>query len=190
MIYLVSGSPRIGKSTMAKKLAEAIKARVVSTDELEDPNQEDLVIFHSDAEKNTMTSSERVEAIIKEAKPIIPTIENIIKQAINDHQDIVIEGVHLFPSYVSDFLKKFGEDKIKAIFIGSADVKLILQGMTQNTSPNDWPKDFNKDALRQIALFTKAFSDYLRDECKKYNLLYKERSGDFRKDVTEIVDWV
>jgi hypothetical protein len=93
----------------------------------------------------------------------------------------------LFPAYVSDFIKKFGKDNIKAIFIGSTNIDLILQGMAQNTSPNDWPRDFNQDVLRQIALFAEAFSDYLRGECEKHNLLYKERSGDFERDGVEVV---
>jgi hypothetical protein len=93
----------------------------------------------------------------------------------------------LFPSYVDKFVKKFGKEKIKVIFIGSIDIDLILDGMKKNTSPNNWLKEFNQEVLRQIAQFTKAFSDYLYHECKKYNFLYKERSNDFQKDIRDVI---
>jgi hypothetical protein len=188
MIYLIGGAPRIGKSTIAKQLSESIKGRFVSIDELEDPHQDSLVIFHNDAKKNTLTPNERLRIIINEASQLHPHINDIIKE-INDHrQDIVIEGVQLLPEYVASLIKIFGTKNIKSIFIGLTDIEGILQGMARNTSPNNWLKDFDKDALRQIALFAKVFSHYLHDETKKYNLFYKERSNNFQKDTFDIIE--
>ncbi len=187
MIYLIGGSPRVGKSIIAKKFAESIKGRFVSTDDLEDPNsQQPSVIFYSDPKKNILTPTQRIESVKNEAKQIISEIEDIICKSVDKPQNTVIEGVHLFPSYVDKFVKKFGNEKIKVIFIGSTNIDLILDGMKKNTSPNDWLKEFNQEVLRQIALFTKDFSDYLYRECKKYNFPYKERSNDFQKDICDI----
>ena len=66
---------------------------------------------------------------------------------------------------------------------------MILKGMNNNTSKNNWLKDFDQDVLRQIAIFTQAFSKYLLNETKKYNLLYKERTHDFKKDIQQIIDY-
>ncbi len=188
MIYLIGGAPRIGKSVIAKQFAESIKGRFVSTDELEDPdNQQPSVIFYNDPKKNILTPSQRIESVKNEAKQIISAIENIISKSIDKPQNTVIEGVHLFPAYVDKFVKKFGKDKINVIFIGSTNIDLILEGMVRNTSPNNWLKEFNQEVLRQIALFTKTFSDYLYHECKKYNLPYKERSNDFQKDIRDVM---
>jgi len=189
MIYLVGGAPRVGKSIIAKQFAESISAQFISTDELESSGQEDSVIFYNDAKKNILTPSERIESIRKEAKQIISDINNIIDKAINKQQDTVIEGVHLFPAYVADFIKKFKEDNIKAIFIGSKNIELILEGMALDTSQNNWLKDFNQDVLKQIAVFTKAFSNYVHEESKKYNLIYRERSNDFQKDVCDVIKY-
>ena len=187
MIYLIGGAPRVGKSTIAKQFAKSIKARFVSTDKLENPNnQKSSIIFYSDPKKNTLAPGKRIESVKKEAEQIISDIKNIIDKAINKPQNTVIEGVHLFPAYVDKFIRKYGRDKIKVVFIGSTNVELILEGMAQNTSSNNWLKDFNQEVLRQIALFTKAFSDYLYKETKKYNLIYKERSNDFQKDISDI----
>jgi len=188
MIYLIGGAPRVGKSIIAKQFAESIKGRFVSTDELENPDdQQPSVIFYSDPKKNILTPSQRIESVKNEAKQIASNITNVIDKAIKEPQDTVIEGVHLFPAYVDNFIRKFGKDNIKAIFIGSRNIELVLEGMARNISQNNWLKDFNQEVLRQIALFTKAFSDYLYDECKKYNLLYKERSNDFQKDIHDII---
>lgn len=187
MIYLIGGAPRVGKSIIAKQFAESINGRLVSTDELENPGQEPSVIFYGDPKKNILTPGERVKAITNEAKQIISDINDILDGAANELQNTVIEGVHLFPAHIADCIKKIGKDNIKAIFIGSTNIELILQSMARNTSPNNWPGDFNQDVLMQIALFTKAFSDYLYNESKKYNLLYKERSSYFQEDTRDII---
>lgn len=189
MIYLIGGAPRVGKSTIAKQFADSIKGRFISTDELENPvKQLPSVLFYSDPKKNTLTPSKRIESIRNEAKQIIFDVESIIRKALNKPQDTIIEGVHLFPVYADEFIRKFGKDKIKIIYIGSTKDKLILEGIEQNTSPNNWLKDFKQEVIRQIALFTKAFSDYLSKESKKYNLIYKERSNDFQKDIRDVID--
>ncbi|MBW3013002.1 hypothetical protein KY325_00550 [Candidatus Woesearchaeota archaeon] len=188
MIYLIGGAPRVGKSIIAKQFAESIKGRFVSTDDLENPDdQSPSVFFYSDPKKNILTPGERIEAVKNEAKQIKSYITDIIDKAINKPQDTVIEGVHLFPAYVDNYIRRFGKENIKTIFIGSTNIELILEGMVQNTSQDNWLKDFNQEVLRQIALFTKAFSDYLCRESKKYNLHYKERSNDFQKDIRDVI---
>jgi 2-phosphoglycerate kinase len=187
MIYLIGGAPRIGKSTIAKQLAQSIGGRFVATDELEVPNKDPSVIFYSGAEKNIQTPDERIEAIINEAKQKTPLIENVINSSVKESRDTVIEGVHLFPVYVAKFMQTHGEANIKAISIGSTDIELILNGMRYNTSPNNWSKDFTQAVLRQIALFTRAFSEYVRDESQKYHLQYQERSNDFQKDTLDVL---
>jgi len=188
MIYLIGGAPRIGKSIIAKQLARDIKAKFVSTDELEKPdNDSESVIFYEDSKKNTLTPEERIESVKKEAEEIIAEIESIIGRSVNQSQDIVIEGVHLFPNYVYNFLNKFGKGKIKAIFSGSTNIKFILEGLKKSTGPNNWHKDFNQEVQMQIALFVQVFSKHLIKECKKYGLEYKERSNDFKKDGEDIL---
>ena len=187
MIYLIGGAPRVGKSTIAKQFAKSINERCISTDELEDPDQSSSVIFYSDPKKNIVTPNKGIESVNNEAKQIISKIKNIIDNAVNKNQDTIIEGVNLFPAYVDDFIKKFGEENIKAVFIGSRNIELILEGMARNTSEKNWLKDFNQEVLKQIALFTKAFSNYIYLDADKYKLLYMERSNDFQQDILDVI---
>ena len=188
MIYLIAGSPRLGKSTIARQLAKTINAQLVSTDELEKQGAEQpSVVFYNDAQKNTLLPLQRIELVKNEAEQIISKIDSVISSSINNSQDIVIEGVHLFPGYVDKIIKKFEEENIKVLFLMSTNIKLILDGMIKNTSPNNWLKEFDQEALEQVALFTKVFSNYLYHECKKYNLPYMDRSNDFQKDILDVI---
>ena len=72
--------------------------------------------------------------------------------------------------------------------VGSTNLEMILSGIEQNTSPNNWLKDFDKEALKQVAQFTKFFSQYLKDESKRYDLLYKDRSNNFKDDVQSLIE--
>lgn len=188
MIYLIGGSPRVGKSIIAKQFAENIKGKFVSTDELDTSDiSSPRVIFYDNPKKNIIVPSQRIEFVKNEAERIIPAIDNIISQSLENSKDTIIEGVHLFPSYVDKFIKKFGRDNLTVIFICSTNIELVIEGMVKNTGSNNWSKEFNQEVLEQIATFTKFFSDYLCQECKRYNLLYKERSNDFQKDILEII---
>lgn len=186
MIFLIGGAPRVGKSTIAKQFARSIKGRFASSDELEMP-QEFSVAFYSDARKNTLTPQERMQCVIDEAKQVVGAISDIIRRAENCDQDTVIEGVHLLPIHVAGFIENFGAENIRSIFIGSTNIEAILQGVAQNTSPNNWSKGFEAKVLTQIAQFTQFFSRYLYDGTAKYNLIYRERSSNFQKDVIDII---
>ncbi len=187
MIYLIGGAPRVGKSTIAIEFAKQIKSRIFSTDELGSPHSNSSVIFYSDSEKNILTPNKRVKAIVNEAKRIIPRVDSVLDEAVKGSENNIIEGVHLFPFYVTSFIEKFGEKNIKAIFIGARNPGIILQGMMRNTSPNNWTKNCTQNVLNQITSFVKVFSDHLFDECKKYNLFYKERTANFQLDIHDII---
>ncbi|MEI6221595.1 MAG: hypothetical protein WCP97_02410 [bacterium] len=186
MIYIVGGAPRVGKSTLAKQFAKSIKGKLVSTDELENPGSESSVIFYNDARKNVLAPSVRIACVRKEAEHLFPSIEEMLTKTTSSQQDIVIEGVHLFPAFVADMLKTFGKANSNALFIGSTNEKIILQGMQENTSPNNWSKNFDEEVLKQIALFSQAFSYHMHDECKRYHLPYKERSIHFQDDMISL----
>jgi hypothetical protein len=71
--------------------------------------------------------------------------------------------------------------------MGSRDVELILRGISQNTSPNNWLKDSNEVVRRQVAEFVRAFSSYIFNETKRLQLPYKERSEDFQADIVDVI---
>ena len=185
MIYLIGGAPRIGKSIIARELANKIDAKFVSTDDLEMPKGGlTWPSFSDNPLENTTTPSERVNLQIEISKALEPTIENLITKASYEQKNVVIEGIHLLPSHVVQYIQKYSA---KAIFIGWKDAMAVLAGMAQNDNPNDWLKDANEDVRRQVVGFTVAFSEYIEPEAKKYGLSYIERTENFVEDVKHVI---
>lgn len=52
---------------------------------------------------------------------VIPAIEKVIRRAIDDHDDVIIEGVHLLPGMID--IEKFKEDASVHFIVLSADEK-------------------------------------------------------------------
>jgi len=176
---LIGGSPKVGKTTLARKQADSMNAKLLSTDKLVGTKKYQ-VIFHGTAKKNVFTPQELMKGIIKEAEQIKGELDDIISKAYNSDHKIVIEGADLLPAYVA----KLDRENIRSIFIGSTNIDLIISGMEKNTSQNNWLKNAEKKVLIQVAEFTKYVSEYLIVETKKYNLKYKERSNNFNNDIT------
>jgi hypothetical protein len=187
MMYLIGGAPRIGKTTIATKLAEEIGCKLISTDDLGKSQQGHSVVFYTDPLKNILTSNERLQVALGEAKQREKELFDLVENFDNTSRDIVVEGIHLLPSYVSEWMVTFGSENINAIFIGSTDIEMIVEGMRQNTSPNNWLSDFCHEVQLQIAEFVQAFSLHVAKEIEEYGLTYRERSLDFQKDVADVM---
>jgi 2-phosphoglycerate kinase len=197
MIYIIGGAPRVGKSIVAKRLAQDTAASFVSTDDICDKLSDSLSEteraikfplpgFSGTASENVLTPEKRVELSIISAKSVEPEIDRIISNAITKDESLVIEGVHFLPEYVRELLSKYGSDKIQALFVGSTYVKAVVDGIMKNTSPDNWMRDSHPDVIRQVAEFVSALSRYLEKEAEKYHLAYKERTVDFERDVVTI----
>jgi len=175
------------KSIMAKRFSLSVKAKLFSTDELEIPKNINQAIFYGNPKKNILTPGERLDHIREEAVSILSKINDIIGKAIRENESIVLEGVHLFPDFVNNIIIQHGKDNIKAVFIGSDNIELIIGGMKKNKSENNWLKESDNDVLLQVAAFTGFFSNYISAECRKHDLLYKERSNDFEHDILDVM---
>lgn len=184
MIYLIGGAPRVGKSIVGKHLSLKTGFQLISTDEIEiPPDQSILPGFSGNPSENILSPEERVKLLVAEAEFLQNTIKEIVKKTTEDHKDVIIEGVHVLPKHVS----KYGLENIKVIFLGSRDTELILRGISQNDSPNNWLKNCNEVVRHQVAEFVRAFSAYIFNETEKSRVVYKERSDDFDSDVAYII---
>jgi 2-phosphoglycerate kinase len=184
MIYLIGGSPRSGKSILAKRLAKKLDIAYLSTDNIRPiampyfskKEQSTRFPFESMLVKNDFekffkkySGREIIAADIKEAGTIWPGVKSLIEYLLKCEMNYVIEGVHLLPSLV----RKFRDNKkIKIVFLTKKDEKKIYDGFIKNRSNNDWVADNIKDeaVLRKTA---KAMADchpYFVKEAKKSRL--------------------
>lgn len=194
MIYLIGGAPRVGKSIVAKKIAETTKAYFVSTDDVcsqaikelsEETKKEKFPLpdFSGTASENTLTPEERVELQLISARSLEPDLDKIILQALSRNEDLVIEGVHLLPEHVHQLVMQYGPTKLKSLFIGLENTDRVVQGIEKNTSPNNWMRESDPAIIQQVAEFVAAFSTRIQTETIKNHLPYRERTEDFEGDI-------
>lgn len=201
MIYLIGGAPRVGKSIIAKRLAEKLSIRFVSTDELcerysqaipEAEREEKFPFpgFSGDSAENKSAPEELVGFQLTEAKSLEPEIRRIISRALSKDEALVIEGVQMLPDFVQSIAGETGPERIRVIFVGSKDAERVTEGITKNSSPDNWMKNSDPAVISQVARFVAAFSVWLDKECQKFGLPYVERTDDFEEDVQRIVGLV
>lgn len=199
MIYLIGGAPRVGKSIIAKKIAEAEQAHFLSTDDIcskatkqlspeEKKTKFPLPGFSGDPSENTLNPEERVKLQIISAKSLAPDIEKAIEAALSQKESLVIEGVHILPVQAREWIEKFGPDQFKVTFVGLENVEQIISGIMKNTSPDNWMRDSNPAVIRQVAEFVSAFSSNIRQEADKNHFPYDMRTEDFERDVRRIME--
>jgi 2-phosphoglycerate kinase len=199
MIYIIGGAPRVGKSIVAKRIAERTHAALISTDDICDKamgelSEEERKItfpmpeFSGTASENTLTPDQRVKLSLISAKSLESEIDHLISNALTRNESLVIEGVHLLPNDVRELLSKYGTEKFKTLFIGSTDVDNVVDGIMKNTGANNWLRESNADVIRQVAEFVSAFSQYVKAEADKNDLSYQERAADFEADMKRFCD--
>jgi 2-phosphoglycerate kinase len=197
MVYLIGGAPRVGKSLAAKALAETINTTIVSTDDLiervastlseeEKTKKIPWQGFFGDASKNSLTPQERVGLQEICARSLEPEIDRLIEETTKSARSIIIEGVHLLPDYVKKLIQKYGADTIRSVFVGSDDIKRVLDGFERNTNPNDWLKNAGADVRRQVAEYVVAQSKRIKEMATQAALTYVERTDDFEGDMKEM----
>ena len=198
MIYLIGGAPRVGKSLMAKKLVEETKSHFISTDDvcetfisgLSDEQRTQkfpMPNFSGEASHNTMSSKERVDLQMISAKSLEPELDRIIGETIQKQETIVLEGIHLLPSHVRSLEEKFGKENVFAIFVGSSDLDLVVDGIYKNTNPHNWLKDSDEAVIRQVGEFVVEFSNRIKKETEENSVPYIERTKDFEADVNRFL---
>ncbi|MCK9151226.1 3H domain-containing protein [Methanobacterium alcaliphilum] len=135
-VILIGSASGIGKSTIASELAKELGIKhLIETDFIREivrgiigPDYAPALHKSSFDAYTTLRDKERFKdnkrALInagfeEHASFVIPAIEKVIKRAVDDSDDVVIEGVHLVPGLVN--MDKFKNDASIHFFILSAD---------------------------------------------------------------------
>jgi hypothetical protein len=178
MIYLVGGPPRCGKTTVARRLAKLIGASVIPTDYL------GSVVYHylsdeerarrfplragaTDAYYTALSAAEIIAHYTTIARTLWPAIQVYIHFALAHNQDVVLEGYHVEPAFMEEFVRQDStegqaegpmsrhtqemmergtgyaqahqdDDRIKAIFLYKLDEKGIAATLTTGADAYDW----------------------------------------------------
>ena len=207
MIYLIGGPPRCGKTTLAKALSKRVGASWISTDMLEvisgrymTKNQWSISHPYSilrrihksnDAFYTSLSSQKIVTLLRKQARATFPAIEMAIACAVADEHDLIIEGYHLEPRLANQVIKKYGKEKIKAIFLIKEDPEKFASDVRKSTTPNDWLLVLTKqeDTFLKVGVMVAALSQRISGEAKKHQLLVCNTDQNFERQMVAAVKY-
>lgn len=135
-VILIGSASGIGKSTIASELAKELEIKhLIETDFIREivrgiigpeyapalhKSSFDAYTAIRDKDRFEGNSDGLISAGFEEhASFVIPAIEKVIQRAVEDFDDVVIEGVHLVPGLID--IDKFKEDASIHFFVLSAD---------------------------------------------------------------------
>jgi 2-phosphoglycerate kinase len=140
MIYLIGGSPRTGKSSLAKALAAKTSIPYISADDIASvitpyiPEQEypeklpirflrKEVNNSNDAFYSKYSAEDIVGFYLRQAVTLWPGFKNFIQYALADNHDFIIEGWQILPNLVNTIGGSENKEKIRTCFLFKHDVE-------------------------------------------------------------------
>ena len=134
-VILIGSASGIGKSTVAAELAKTLNIKhLVETDFIREVvrgiiGKEYAPALHLSSynaysslrnQENYKNQAELINAGFEEhASFVLPAVERVIDRAIKDHDDIILEGVHLIPGFID--IEQFTDRASVFFFILSSD---------------------------------------------------------------------
>ena len=202
MIYLIGGPPKCGKTTLAKKLAQAYQIPWISADTLQNivwaytPKEKHSELFpHSylrkesnDAFYSKHSTQQIVKNYIAQGKTTYDAISMMAETYLTDKDDFIVEGYQVTPETVDRIFKKFGKEHAKAVFLVKYNEQKFIQDIHKSTTPNDWiiRKTKNKATYGRIAKMIVEYSHYFEKEAKKYGFKIFNMDNEFENQLNAI----
>ena len=203
MIYLIGGSPRCGKTILAKKISREKRIPFISTDairqiilhstprsEIKKKFPQELLSKHKGKffRFEVYPPIQLLKAQIKEAETMWPGVKAFIEQSIMHKQDFIIEGMHLLPKLVKRLRGAEIWKDVRIVYLVKENLDLIVDGFSQNPNKHDWmyPSIKNDRArLLSAAKMVQAKGEYLSKEAKKHTFKVINTEVNFEKKLEE-----
>ena len=184
MVYLLGGTPRAGKTIIARRFLRQNGTPFFSLDYLMIALANGLPDLGIDTTADELEQGER----------IWPIVESLVSELVYAHEygvDYLIEGAQLVPRYAREFADKF-EQKVKICFLGFTEITVeekINQFHKYGGTPEEW---MNQDYRGLVAEAERliAFSQKIKVECEKYQLRFFESSANLEKTIHEVLDYL
>ena len=205
MIYLIGGSPRCGKTTVAKKLAMKSHipwfpadylASAVSQYISEEERADKFPLSNIRKQNNSndflysnYSPSEIVRFYETQAETVWPGLKAFIEYAVHDKQDFILEGYQIRPKLLSQLDKEIQKD-IRPAFLYKKDILDIEAGMKKGTESGDWLIANTKEdsTFAKVTEMVSVFGDKTASEAKECNMPLFNMDGDFDEKVELVVN--
>jgi 2-phosphoglycerate kinase len=177
MLYMIGGAPRSGKTTLARRMLAEHGVPYFSIDTL-------IASLASERPELGMRVS---DPALKRVEIVWPTIRKVVNDVLHSGDDLLLEGDVLLPKHLIEFGHE-PQARIKACFIGYADADPVtkLRAIREHAAGGiDWTEELDDDRLLNLIGELRAFSEYLRRECRHYKIPYFDGSTCFTSAIRE-----
>ena len=182
MIYILSGTAKSGKTTIAKEFIKRYNIPYFSTDYV-------MMMLHrgnSELEIDIDASDTSVSNQIK------PYVYGMIKTMVENKVDYLIEGVHFNPDFSNDLLREYPND-IRIVYLGykdtSVNLKLIELNKYKDKLENIWYSTYSNEKMIELIAYLINESLKTYNLCMTLGLRYIE-VYDLNSQMNEIIDSV
>lgn len=165
MIYLIGGTPRVGKSTLASLILERNKISVLSTDVIRN-----FIDFSP--------SKVGIKDLSVKEKPEVffPYFVQLLKILQNKYSDYVVEGDLFTPEQLSNIEEQI---QFKCCFLGTSNITLL--DLKKIKTEHDWVSKFPEEAQEKLPKEFMQRSEMTKKEAQKYSFpyfdIYPDRDG-------------
>ena len=202
--YFIGGPPRVGKTTLAYKLAEEIRGHVAMTDAIrnsakkvcENKRGPLFMINHYNEfteDKWLERFSNNPKLVVKdqvnESKAIWRSVVSFCNMFCEDNANHIVEGVAVMPELVTSMDNK----PEHVVFVGNTNEKHVetMLKYGKDNPEQCWMAylGYSEDRIRAFANYVLHMSLHFKEEAEKYGFNYIEFSDDcFEESLQEAID--
>jgi hypothetical protein len=171
MLYIVGGSSRSGKSTLAERMRLRHGVPWFALNAL-------MLGLHLGAPAYGVNPN---EDDIETADRMWPIVKGAFEHLIFDGRDYLVEGVNLRPQTVATFIKETDEP-VRSCFLGypEAAIETKARHVAQYAgAPNDCLHQTGPVNVRRYLKASRSLSRVLRDDCAALGLPFFDTGADF-----------
>ena len=207
MIYLIGGSPRVGKTNLAEALAKKTSfpyftldhvTSVISPYILEQEYVTKLPLrvarqetdYSNDAFYARYPTEQIFNFYLRQAETYWAGVESFIKYAIEDEHDLILEGWQILPNLLRTMVTPENRDRMRIIFLYKLNVERIISGLKANSAKIDWVLRNTKEenTFPAIAKMISHFGGYIEQEAKEYNFRSINTESNFEQKIKESLE--
>jgi hypothetical protein len=154
MLYMIGGAPRVGKTTLARRIMNKKRIPFVSTD----------VLTHAlDAAYPSLRIRSRSWETIPDA--FVSYLQKFARYTSQCVGDCVIEGDAFFPSHVALLSREL---PIRSCFIGASAI--YLEDIKRYSEHDDWVSRLSEAEQRELPNWIETKSAMLSSSCHLYGI--------------------
>ncbi len=183
MLYIISGVPRSGKSTLARKIFTEKNIPYFPIDAFTSCLEEcapELGIFHG-------------QTYAEEFEKISPIMKSLFTNLSQEEDSYIVEGDGILPHSLKSFQETLGKESVRICYLGydsESKEKKLENIRTHAISKDDWTTRYSDEQLLVIVEGMIERSSFIKEECQKNGIAYFDVSNNFENAQEHALDYL